>query len=115
MLDAMVEQPEGFTVVLSNPSDGLGLGAADRASVTIMDNEGATVEGVDNACFQCFIFHSTVPTVRFDTATFDVPEGGQVSLRVVLSFAADGPVTVDFTTNDGSANGKQTDFEITGA
>ncbi len=48
--------------------------------------------------------------VQFDRITYTVAEGEGVTatLRVLLNIAADRTVTVDFTTNDGSALGQNT-------
>lgn len=50
----------------------------------------------------------TVLVVQFDPVSYTVEEGDPASLRVVLSFAADRPVTVDVATSDGSATGMDT-------
>lgn len=38
--DEIAELPEDFTALLSNPSQGLAVGAQDTATVTITDNDG---------------------------------------------------------------------------
>ena len=38
--DTTAEQLEDFSALLSNPSEGLDIGARDTATINIMDNEG---------------------------------------------------------------------------
>ena len=52
-----------------------------------------------------FYSFSAALTVQFDPNSYEVIEGGQASLRMVLSFAASVPVTVQWGTADDSATG----------
>ena len=51
--DQLAEQPEDFFATLSNPSAGLTVGAADRATVNIADNEGKQIE-LQFIIIQCY-------------------------------------------------------------
>lgn len=80
--DAIDENDESINLALSNVTQALmGTGAA---TLHITDNDG-------------------VPTVRFDTATQAVNEGGSLTVTVELSNASGLPVTVDYATANGSA------------
>ena len=74
-----------FTATLSNPTGGATIGTADTATVT--------VNNVDPA-----------PVIQFDPATYNVDENaGSVTITATRTNDAVDPVTVDYTTNDGTA------------
>ena len=50
--------------------------------------------------------HTLGLTIQFDPASYTVVEGGVAMLRIVKVGDADYPVSVDFSTVDGSAEGK---------
>ncbi|MGR9051025.1 MAG: Calx-beta domain-containing protein [Gammaproteobacteria bacterium] len=81
--DSLAEPDENFTVTLSNPTNNLTLGLAE-ATVTIVNQ---TLAG----------------ELAFATTAVTVAEGSQVTLTVVRSGGGDGPVSVDFATQNGTA------------
>lgn len=88
--DDAVEVQESFGVVLESPVNAR-LGAAQAATVTILDNDAA-------------------PTVQFEPATYVVTEGTPtVSLTITLSGASVNLVTVNYVPTSGAADAG-TDF-----
>ena len=82
--DDLYEGGETVDLILSDPLNAA-LGTPMMATLTINDDEA-------------------VPEVQFSTANVSVDEdAGQVMLEVILSGPSDQPVTVDVTSNDGTA------------
>jgi len=92
--DSDQEGDETFSVSLSDPL-GVPLGSPSSAVVTILDDE--------------------LPEMSVSQATYSIGErGGEISVDLTLSFAADGEVSVDFTTGDGSATGGEDYLRVAG-
>jgi hypothetical protein len=86
--DTIYEGNESFDVRLSGPGGGATLGSRSSALVTISDNDPQPQPG----------------QLRFSAATYSVAENGVVaSIEVVRTGGADGTVTVDYETGNGSA------------
>lgn len=87
--DAADEMDETFTVAISNPTGGATLGAAVSSTATIIDNdEPAPIPG----------------EFSIDPASVTVDEAdGTVTFTVNRTVGDDGAVSVDFTTNNGTA------------
>jgi ribosomal protein L35AE/L33A len=82
------EGNETFSLHLKNPTGGAVIGDPSTAVVTIIDNEEP-------------IYHGTF---KFSKAEYSVDEGnGNVELKVSRVYGSDGPVTVDYTSYDGTA------------
>jgi azurin len=86
--DVLVEGPETFTVVLSNPNPAVStsLGAPSTATVTITDNDA-------------------FGSLRFASAAYSVTEGGAAALTVTRTGGAAGTVTVQYATSNGGGGG----------
>ena len=83
--DMLVEGNETFNVTLSAPTGGAALGSPANEVVTIIDG---TIPG----------------TVQFSTAATSVSESaGTVTLTVTRTGGTGGPITVTYTTNNGTA------------
>jgi glucose/arabinose dehydrogenase len=82
--DTINEVAETFTVTLSTPTGGAILGTTSVATVTIRDNDPAG-------------------SVQFSQASYAVIEGETATITVTRT-GTSGPVTVDFTTSDGTAS-----------
>ncbi|SEP49729.1 Aryl-phospho-beta-D-glucosidase BglC, GH1 family [Rhodospirillales bacterium URHD0017] len=98
--DVLVESSEQFTVVLSNPH-----------SATIADGTGvATIVDDDTAP------PPVVPTLAVNDASITEGDSGtsQLSFTVKLSQAASGPVTVNYSTANGTATAGSDYSAITG-
>ena len=88
--DLLDEPDETFTVTFSNPTGGAALGTPSIATVTIVDDD------------------LDVPQpglLQFTTSQFSVAEPqGSRTISVQRVDGTQGPVTVNYTTSDGSAN-----------
>mgnify|MGYP001805925513 CR=1 FL=1 len=98
--DLLVESDETFTVQLSTPVNAT-LGA-DATTVTIVDND--TVPSPDT---------STLPIIQLDATKISLNEGDSAQLTVMLSVAATQPVTVDYVTQDDTAQNASGDYVAT--
>jgi uncharacterized delta-60 repeat protein len=88
--DLVVEPPETFDIVLSNPTGGAGLASPSVATVTIYDDE---------------------PTVHFDSPSALANErDGQVIVRVVREGKLENAASVQYATGDQSARAS-TDYQ----
>ena len=84
--DILIEGPENFFVVLSNPGPGAGLGTSSTATIDIADDDSPTA------------------TIGFSAASYDVDEGaGFANLTVTRSGGLGVSATVNFATSDGTA------------
>ncbi len=86
--DVLVEGPETFMVVLSNPSPAAStsLGAPSTATVTITDNDA-------------------FGSLQFSIAAYSVTEGGAAALTVTRTGGSAGTVTVQYATTNGGGGG----------
>ena len=82
--DSLEELDETFTLSLSNPTNNLTLSQSD-ATVTIVND-------------------TSPGTIAFETLSLNVAEGNQAILTVIRTGGGDGPVTVDFATQNGTAS-----------
>ena len=82
--DVLNEAAETFTVTLTGPSLGSGVGVPAQVTVTITDNDPAG-------------------TVQFAAGSYSVVEGGTAMLAVTRTGGAAGPVTVAYSLSPGSA------------
>ncbi len=83
--DIIIDPSEQFAVVLTNPTNGATLGAANTATVSITDNDVAG-------------------ELAFDPANYSVAENGtSVTLNVVRTLGLAGAVSVAWATVNGSA------------
>lgn len=81
--NGFVEGTKTFAVVLSNPSGGAVLGAREKATVSISDNDVG---------------------IQFRYASYSIAEdAGAVRIGVVRDDDGQGPVTVDYATSDDTA------------
>ncbi len=81
--DALYEGNEAVNLTLSNPVNGQIVGGS--ATLTIVDNDAA-------------------PTVGFSAASYTVPEnGGSANITVVLNTNSGLPVSVNYSTSNGTA------------
>nr|WP_246345527.1 Calx-beta domain-containing protein [endosymbiont of Lamellibrachia barhami] len=87
--DSVYEGSESFSITLSNPGGGATLGTTTTASIDIADDEPPPSPG----------------TLALSSATESVVENtaGGLTLTVTRTGGADGPVSVDYATADGSA------------
>lgn len=84
--DALHENTEAFTVVLSSPGGNAFLGDPSTATVSIVDDD--------------------VIEIVFSTASFSADEGdGNATITAWRIGATNGTVTADFATSDGTATG----------
>lgn len=88
--DAITEETEQFTVVLSNPSGSIILGSNTTATISIIDDDQIT------------------DAVTFMTDAEEVDEGESLVVDVYRSGSLSGSLTIDFTTAVGTAG--STDF-----
>ena len=82
--DAADENDETFTVTLASPSTNAALGARKTATGTIVDDDGRSTVSIEDASAE---------------------EGEAVAFTVHLSHASSSPVTVQYTTSDGTGDG----------
>ncbi|MBK1642607.1 hypothetical protein CKO12_12110 [Chromatium okenii] len=94
--DTAVELNENFTVTLSAPTNAT-LGSTTATVVTIVDND----------------LPPPTSTLQLDTTTISTTEGEAAQITVSLSEAATQPVTVDFATQDVSAQSASGDYIAT--
>ena len=86
--DALVEGDESFTVTLSNPTGGAGLGSPATASVTILEDDSLSVPG----------------DLQFSDVSYSMTEsGGSVTVNVTRTGGSDGVVSVDYATSNETA------------
>jgi uncharacterized protein len=96
--DAAIEETETFTVTLSQPTNGATL--ADATATGTITNDDFPV----------------IPTASIGDATIVEGDAGTASMvfTVTLSAAPTGPVTIDYTTADGSATAGNDYFATSG-
>ena len=96
--DILIEGPENFFVVLSNPGVGAGLGTFSTATIDIADDDSPTA------------------TIGFSAASYDVDEGsGFANLTVTRSGGLGVSATVNFETRDGTAKAGMNYQQTTGS
>ena len=86
--DTLVENNETVNLTLSNPTGGATLGSQNTATLTIVSDDAAPQPGV----------------LQFSNATYAVTEnGGIATITVTRTSGTSGTVSVNYTTNNGSA------------
>lgn len=86
--DTTFEGDETFQVMLSNPAGGATLAEPSAATITIQENDAAPPAG----------------TVRFTSASFSGAEdGGSITISATRASGAQGAITVQYSTSNGSA------------
>ena len=86
--DSQYEGDEDFSVDLSNPQGGATLSAPQSAAVTILEDDAQPQPG----------------DLQFSAANYSIDEnGGTLTISVTRTGGSTGAVTIDYTTNDGSA------------
>jgi hypothetical protein len=92
--DALTEGSESVVLTLSNPTNGLVIGAQSTAMLWIVDHE---------------------QSVQFGSATYSVVEGGTVVATITRAGVPDGTVTVNYQLAGSSTATQTTDFTLTPA
>lgn len=98
--DALVESNETFTISLSNPTDGLALGSASTATVTVTSEDQPTLPpGV----------------LQFAQATYSVGEaGGNLIVSVTRTGGTTGVASIEYATANGTAAAGQDYTAVSG-
>jgi hypothetical protein len=83
--DSVYEPDQNFTITLSNPSSNVIVGSPGIATVTIKDDDSA-------------------PSIQFQSQSYNASEGGSLAtINVMLSAPSEVPISVNYTTTDGTA------------
>ncbi|WP_181537162.1 Calx-beta domain-containing protein, partial [[Anoxybacillus] calidus] len=93
--DGITEEKEGFIINLSNPTNGVTLGEKASATVTIVDNE-RTNPGI----------------LELSSSAYYASEGDNLMVTVNRLSGSEGPITVNYEVNSGTAM-SESDFEST--
>ncbi|EDN69795.1 Na-Ca exchanger/integrin-beta4 [Beggiatoa sp. PS] len=97
ILDNLEEPKETLTLTLSEPTGGASLGAKPEATLTIIDlSDDSTPADLQEELFP--------GVLQFTETSYDISErGGSVTIAVSRTVGSQGPITVNYTTEDDTA------------